>query len=149
MKIPLFETAMKIVSDIFHNKFVYALLLNIFLIISLFSGNTFSQEKDYVAKIEYESNLGESQIRIRGYFINQTADTIEVDYILQVQKISSSGNAVSDQKGTVKGFPGEKIFLSESGMNIDKNAIYIITLQIKNEEHILADASLSLTGNEF
>ncbi|RPI67821.1 MAG: hypothetical protein EHM47_15270 [Ignavibacteriales bacterium] len=129
------------------------LKLNIvfFLVLGLFFNKSSAQESDYLAELEYEIEyeIELPKLKVKGFFVNNTTETFEAEYLLKVQKNSGSGKADSDQKGTFKSAPMEKIFLSESIMNISEDAEYNITLEIKNGLLTIAEKSINIKGQEF
>ena len=111
----------------------------------------FAQESDYLAEIEYELDyeIELPKLKVKGFFINNTTEEFEAEYDLKVQKNSGSGKADSDQIGNFNATPMEKVFLSESVMNISEDAEYEITLEIKKKNQVIAIKSINLKGQEF
>jgi len=124
---------------------------NLKKLIIIICNKGYAQESDYLAELEYEIEyeIELPKLKVKGFFVNNTTETFEAEYLLKVQKSSGSGKADSDQKGTFKSTPMEKIFLSESIMNISEDAEYNITLEIKNGLLTIAEKSINIKGQEF
>lgn len=112
---------------------------------------SFAQEADYAAELEYEIiyEIELPRLSVKGFFVNNTAEPVEAEYLLKVFKSGDSNKAVSEQKGNFNASAMERLLLSESGMNIDESAEYSIFLEIKSESAILAVKSLNIKGQEF
>lgn len=122
-----------------------ALFLYVFCVLSL------AQEGDYAAELEYEIiyEIELPRLSVKGFFVNNTAEPVEAEYILKVSASGGTNTAVSEQKGNFNASAMERLLLSESGMNIEESAEYNISLEIKNESEILAVKSLNIKGQEF
>jgi len=110
-----------------------------------------AQEADYTAELEYEITyeIELPRLNVKGFFVNNTTEPVEAEYLLKVSKTGDSNKAVSEQKGPFSATAMERLLLSESGMNIDESAEYTIILEIKNGSEILAVKSLNIKGQEF
>jgi hypothetical protein len=102
---------------------------------------------DSIAKI----NLTQKQnkmLEIEGTFYNNSGKKINISYKLSAEKSGKSSSS-SKQSGNFIINSKEEIVLSKITMNLNKNSLYKIKLQIFKNNQIIAEDNATFYGKEI
>lgn len=124
-------------------KIIYLSLVLLTLLISI----PLAQEKDtgdkiekYCARIEVQKS--DSSLTVQGKFMNNTPDTLALNYKLVVERIGKSGRSATRQSGAFQAVSGEEVDLSKTTINISPEDYYKIKLQVFDTDNIIAQDSV-------
>ena len=105
------------------------------------------QDQPFYAKIE--TGETDAKLKVTGKFINNSNSSILIEYEMETNKISRSGNSLSTQSGKYTAEPKSEQVLAKVGLNFDKETRYEIILKVfKDEELISADSLNYIPENQ-
>jgi len=121
-----------------------------FLSLVLFTfliSSSLAQEKDTGDKIEkyrarIEVQKSDSTLMVQGKFLNNTPDTLALNYELVAERTGKSGRSATRQSGAFQAVSSEEVDLSKTTINISPEDYYKIKLQVFDTDNIIAQDSV-------
>ena len=109
-------------------------------------GSTSISEKQ-IAKIHFRE-IPNNMVEIEGTFYNDRNSEIFIDYKLSVTK-SGQSKSTSNQSGNFTVESKQKIVLSKSTVNLNRNDLYKIKLRVLENNRVIAEDSATFYGDSI
>ncbi len=110
----------------FKNIFLILVSIISFSVVTAFAQEQRENLVNYKTQIVVKNT--KQKLNITGNFINNTGDSIAIQYLLVTKKTGDSGSTSSTQKGNVEVKGNEEKILSKVTLNIVKDDTYFIKL---------------------